>query len=461
MGEVYVARQVTLGRLVALKFLIPDWDDPECDSARFRREAELMAKVCHPNVLSLFDYGEADGRQYLAMEYIAGGDLRGRLIPGEPLPVQEVRSILRPVADALAFLHRQGIIHRDLKPENILLHDGCTPLVTDFGIATLREVANESPMGAPTNTGRGVGTLGYVAPEQQFRLKVDERADQYSLAAMAYEMLTGHLPLGIFKAPSLLNPRLAVAVDGVVLRALREDPKDRFGSVKEFADALDVALVKPPTKADRQRSVLRRVVVPAVVGPAAALFLLVLIRPPMGGPPPGAPGFHHPPPRFDAQGRPLAPPFWHWLWPRPPHPPLRPELKDDRSPDPGLPGPLSASPPQIPPETSAAPAPLALDPLEEELKGIVAGLIWKDRGSLINEPGAAVQGEIWFLAVEQVRKTTEKIAFEIWKSRGCLRGPGEKEANWKAAQLRYYKSLTGSDYGKPRSEMRHTPDAAP
>lgn len=237
MGEVFVARQVALGRLVAIKCLKPD-----CGSAtterfmRFRREAELMARVNHPNVLSAFDFGTVEERPYLVMEYVEAGDLRQLMIPGEAMPLVRTMSILRPVGDALQCLHRHGILHRDLKPENVLLHDDGHPKVADFGIAVLRTGGGEA-----TGTRVGLGTPGYVAPEQQFGLKVDERADQYSLAALAYEMLTGQVPLGVIRPPSRLNPRLTASIDEVWMRALQEDPDDRYPTMHEFCKALDQA----------------------------------------------------------------------------------------------------------------------------------------------------------------------------------------------------------------------------
>ena len=139
----------------------------------------------------------------------------------------EIRAILRPVIRAVEYLHRQGIVHRDLKPENILIHHEETPKVTDFGIAVL-----DFAIGSLTRTGRALGTPGYVAPEQQYGLKVDERADQFSLAALAYEMATGRKPLGAFPPPVRLNPRLgpeaaAAILQGPERRPRRSLPDDR------------------------------------------------------------------------------------------------------------------------------------------------------------------------------------------------------------------------------------------
>jgi serine/threonine protein kinase len=143
MGLVVLARQVRLGRPVAIKFL--SIDDPSGigpRAARFRREAELMARISHPNILSIYDSGEIDELPYLVMEYVEGGDLRRLMRPGRPMmPTSQACSILSAVAGALGHLHRVGILHRDLKPENILMHDGDNPKVADFGLAVLRAPA--------------------------------------------------------------------------------------------------------------------------------------------------------------------------------------------------------------------------------------------------------------------------------------------------------------------------------
>src|SRR3954452_1385532 len=246
MGEVYVARQLALGRLVAVKLLAPEPGvEPHEALDRFRREAELMARVSHPNIVSVFDFGSVGNQPYLMMEYVEGGDLRRRMTPGEPADIADVRSVLSPVCEALSYLHRQGILHRDLKPENILMHDEINPKVADFGIAVLSGGASTL-----TRTGHGLGTLGYVAPEQQYRLRVDERTDQYSLAAVAYELLTGEKALGVFKPPSYHNARLNPKVDAVILRALQEEPSERYPSIHDFGKALDEALaaVRPRSR---------------------------------------------------------------------------------------------------------------------------------------------------------------------------------------------------------------------
>jgi serine/threonine protein kinase len=247
MGKVYLARQEALKRLVCVKVLsIPDGEDADLCRSRFNREAELLASVSHPHILSIFDFGTTgdSGWPFLVTEYIEGGDLRRLMTPGQPMPVDRARSILLQVAEALTYLHTKGILHRDLKPENILMPTDSLVKVGDLGIAVLQEEA-----GVLTRSLRGMGTVGYVSPEQQYGLKVDERTDQYSLAALSYELLTGRRPLGLFPPPSRSNPRFSRELDAAILRGLSEEPKDRFPSVRDFAAALDRGLLSRPWSA--------------------------------------------------------------------------------------------------------------------------------------------------------------------------------------------------------------------
>ena len=160
MGEVFLARQLSLGRRVALKVLAAEADANGGEAgARFRREAELMARVHHPNVVAVHDYGVVDGRPFLVMEYIEGGDLRQQMETGAPWPAARVLGLIGPVTQALEYLHAQDILHRDLKPENILMDHGVTPKLSDFGLAV-----PSADVGVLTVGDRGIGSLGYVAP---------------------------------------------------------------------------------------------------------------------------------------------------------------------------------------------------------------------------------------------------------------------------------------------------------
>jgi serine/threonine protein kinase len=246
MGKIYLARQHALNRVVCVKVLsIPAGEDADLCRTRFCREAELLASVSHPHILSIFDFGATpqEGLPFLVTEYIEAGDLRRRMTPGQAMPVGQVRSILQQMGDALAFLHGKGILHRDLKPENVLMPTESLVKVGDFGIAVMQDKA-----GLLTQSVRGMGTVGYVSPEQQYGLKIDERTDEFSLAAVCYELLTGRRPLGSFPPPSQLNPLLCRQVDTVILRGLAEEPKHRFDSVREFVTALDRSLAASPAK---------------------------------------------------------------------------------------------------------------------------------------------------------------------------------------------------------------------
>ena len=206
MGKVYLAQQQALKRLVCVKVLsIPEGGDADLCRAMFAREAELLASVSHPHILSVFDFGTtADlNLPFLVTEYIEEGDLRRRMSKGHAMPIDRVRSILTQVGKALEFLHSRGIIHRDLKPENILTPTEAECKVGDFGLAVMQDKA-----GLLTRSIRGLGTPGYVSPEQQYGLKIDERTDQYSVAALTYELLTGRRPLGQFLPPSRHNVQL-------------------------------------------------------------------------------------------------------------------------------------------------------------------------------------------------------------------------------------------------------------
>ena len=254
MAKIYVARQQALNRLVCVKTMsIPGGEDADSCRSRFCREAELLASVSHPHILSIFHFGATadQGLPFLVTEYIEGGDLRGHMKAEEAMPVSQAQSILLQVGDALSHLHGRGILHRDLKPENILMPTDSLVKVGDFGLAVMRDKA-----GTLTEPLLGFGTVGYVSPEQQYGLKVDERTDQYSLAALSYELLTGRRPLGSFAPPSQLNSRLPVKLDAVILRGLAEEPKNRFGSVREYLDAFNQALISTPAKSRWPRLVI-------------------------------------------------------------------------------------------------------------------------------------------------------------------------------------------------------------
>lgn len=237
MGEVYRARQTELDRFVALKLILAERSSDPMFVARFRREALAMARLSHPNIVAIHDYGELDGRPFLAMEYISGTSLRVKLRRNS-LSFAEAYSVALQLCEAIAYAHESGVVHRDLKPENVLVTDDGRVKVADFGLAKL---ADRSPFADLTAEGVVLGTLRYMAPEQLAGAsEVDARADVYSLGVMLYELFTGALPVGRFAPPSQASatPR---AFDAVVLRALEGDPQRRFPSGRELLESLAAA----------------------------------------------------------------------------------------------------------------------------------------------------------------------------------------------------------------------------
>jgi tetratricopeptide (TPR) repeat protein len=253
MGEVFLARQDKSERLVAIKFLAPSETNPE-QERRFEREARLVAQLTHPNLVSVFEHGTASGRAYFVMEYVEGSSLRRLLEPGQPMDLKPARAILDGILAALTYLDEMKVVHRDLKPENVLVDNTGHIKVTDFGLSVA-----VTEVGLVTSTGEFLGTVDYMAPEQRARLPVDERADQYSLGVLAYELLTGKRPFGRFKPASQLNPKLSPSVDEVLAKALQEDPDDRYRTIEELHETLNRAL------AQRSRRSRRRIVVALAV----------------------------------------------------------------------------------------------------------------------------------------------------------------------------------------------------
>jgi predicted Ser/Thr protein kinase len=231
MGVVYQARQKTLNRLVALKILAPERVHDAKFAERFTREAQALAALNHPNIVTIHDFGQTGGFYYLLMEYVDGANLR-QLMQARKFTPEEALAIVPTLCDALQFAHEHGIVHRDIKPENILLDKSGRVKVADFGIAKMLGSANgekDAPTTAPANVTKSVvGTPGYSAPEQQLSPeRVDSRADIYSLGVVFYEMLTGELPGKPIEPPSH-KVQIDVRLDEVVLRALEKKPERRY-----------------------------------------------------------------------------------------------------------------------------------------------------------------------------------------------------------------------------------------
>jgi serine/threonine protein kinase/Tol biopolymer transport system component len=251
MASVYKAYDTRLERDVAVKIIRTDMFIPavlEKVMKRFEREAKSLAKLSHPNIVSIIDYGEHAGVPYLVMEYLPGGNLKDRMT-GRPLPWQESFHLLLPVARALQFSHQQGIIHRDVKPSNILITLSGEPMLSDFGIARILESEGSTSL---TGTGVGIGTPEYMAPEQWVG-HTTPQSDLYSLGVVLYEMLTGQKPYTAdtpaaillkqandpLPRPRQFVPDLPDKVEKVILKLLAKKPENRYSSMEEFITALE------------------------------------------------------------------------------------------------------------------------------------------------------------------------------------------------------------------------------
>jgi serine/threonine protein kinase len=264
MGAVYKARQKSLGRFVALKILNPQRAANLAFAERFSREAQALAELNHPNIITVHDFGRAGEFYFLLMEYLDGVNLRQAMKAGRFAPEQAL-AIVPTICDALQFAHDHGIVHRDIKPENLLLDRSGRVKIADFGIARLVGAGRESISGAAASDARGLtqesvlGTPHYMAPEQSQRpAEVDHRADIYSLGVVLYELLTGELPVGRFVPPSR-KLQIDVRLDAIVLRALEQTPERRYQTIEEMRGDVETvvhesAAAKPPWDADELAS---------------------------------------------------------------------------------------------------------------------------------------------------------------------------------------------------------------
>jgi serine/threonine protein kinase len=233
MGEVYRARQLNLDRVVALKVLPPQLDADPMFAERFTREARTLAKLNHPNIVTLFEFGERGGLFFLLMEYVQGTDLR-RLMMDTSLTPHESLAIVSQICDSLQYAHDLNIVHRDVKPENILVDERGHVKIADFGLAKLLTPSGPAPSLSLTQPRQVVGTPHYMSPEQMERPQtVDRRADIYSLGVVFYELLTGELPLGRFAPPSRRSGATPL-LDPIVLRTLERNPDDRYQQAREL-----------------------------------------------------------------------------------------------------------------------------------------------------------------------------------------------------------------------------------
>ena len=291
MATVYLARQRSMNRNVALKFLPSVFMNDEAYLQRFEREVRIVSQLEHRNIVPVYDFGEFDGQPYIAMRYMPAGSVE-ELLAEAQIPLPRVFSIVEQVASALDYAHQKSILHRDLKPSNILLDDGGGAFITDFGIA---RILGE---GSGTITTQGVvGTPSYMSPEQARAEPLDGRSDVYSLGVMLFELVTGRRPfesdtpysIAIMHvtmpppSPRQFEPNISVALEKVIMRALRKTRDERYTSAGELAEALRLSLesidpgvdvgATPETESTSERSPGQPVVVSATApgpGPAPA-----------------------------------------------------------------------------------------------------------------------------------------------------------------------------------------------
>jgi streptogramin lyase len=257
MGQVYRAHDPRLEREVAMKVLSTALAKEPGYLERFRREARAVAKLNHPNIVPVYDFGEQGDLTYLVMPLISGGTLRDYLAHRQVLPLSEAVSIAEQVAGALQYAHERGLVHRDVKPANILMSDEGRALLSDFGIVRLVQKADAAA--TLTHMGAFVGSPEYAAPEMVVGEAIDHRVDVYALGVLLFQMLTGRLPFTGATAVSLLmmqaqqppppprslNPAISPAMEAVILKALAKQPAGRYQTMVEFQAALRAASAAP------------------------------------------------------------------------------------------------------------------------------------------------------------------------------------------------------------------------
>ena len=253
MATVFLARQRSMNRNVALKFLPGVFVNDDTYLQRFEREVKIVSQLEHRNIVPVYDYGEFDGQPYIAMRYMPAGSVEELLAEGR-IPLPRVLSIVEQVAAALDYAHQQGILHRDLKPSNILLDDGGGVFITDFGIARILSEGSNN-----ITTQGVVGTPSYMSPEQAQAEPMDGRSDVYSLGVMLFELVSGRRPfesdtpysIAVMHvtmpppSPREFKPTVSIALEAVILRALRKKAVERFGSAGQLAQALRLAVDEP------------------------------------------------------------------------------------------------------------------------------------------------------------------------------------------------------------------------
>jgi len=273
MAQVYLARDRSLDRPVAVKELVPEFATDPSFVERFRREAQSAAKLTHPNIVAVYDWGTQDGTYFIVMEYVDGPSLSQVIRADGALHPRRAAEIASEVAAALGFAHSQGVVHRDIKPGNVLLTATGQAKVADFGIARAMSSADEEL----TQTGSVMGTATYFSPEQAQGLAVDARADLYSLGVVLYEMVTGRPPFSgdsplaiAYKhvqdpppRPSTLVPDVPVGLEAIIMKLLQKQPDNRYASAQDLRTDLNRYLSGETTMAESE-------LVAAAAVPAAA-----------------------------------------------------------------------------------------------------------------------------------------------------------------------------------------------
>ena len=318
MANVYLAEDQELGRRVAIKILNDRHANDDQFVERFRREAKNAAALSHPNIVSIYDRGEAEGTYYIAMEYLDGRSLKELIVTRGDAPVDIAVQYARQILSALKFAHKHGIVHRDIKPHNVLVNAEGAVKVTDFGIAR----AGASQM---TEAGSIVGTAQYLSPEQARGGEVDQRSDLYSLGVVLYELLTGTLPFSgdtpveiamkhlsqTPEPPSKRRAGIPRELDMVVMRALAKDPADRYQSADEMEADLDRVArgvgIAPETEAAATQIMRSPVTIP---GPLAATAATMITpgRSAGGAAPPQPPSVY-----YDVDEPIHRRPVWPWI----------------------------------------------------------------------------------------------------------------------------------------------------
>lgn len=289
MGCVFKARQPQLNRFVALKILPESLARDEAFAARFTREAQALASLSHPNIVTIHDFGRANEFFFLLMEFVDGVNLRQALHAGRFTPEQAL-AVVPPICDALQFAHERGVVHRDIKPENLLLDKNGQVKIADFGIAKMVDPnhATNCPEAVVLQQ-TALGTPQYMAPEQRDAPeKTDHRADIYSLGVVLYELLTGELP-GAHLQPPSRKVQVDVRLDEIVLRALETEPQRRYATAREFKTCLQTVAVPrspeappPPLPLSPPKTAARRYAVMALgfllTGMLGLLWLMAFSR---------------------------------------------------------------------------------------------------------------------------------------------------------------------------------------